>query len=128
MSDTEGSEMCAKRVIFGGFFRQKRGQNGAFEGLKAGKKPLICVPVGWAPAQRGFLGLNRTLCPRCPAPENHPDRNAPRATDAKLLRHAGEAVAAGPGGAKVIDEGGEFLAGWRRAATLRYPACRPYIR
>jgi len=37
------------------------------------------------------LGLNRTLCPKFAAPEYHPRGNAPRATDAKLLRHGGEA-------------------------------------
>ena len=32
--------------------------------------------------------MNRILCPKCPAPENHLGGNAPRATDEKLLRDA----------------------------------------
>ena len=104
---------------FRGFFRQKRGQKGAFEGLKAGKKPLICVPVGWARAQRGFWGLNQTLCPRRPAPENHPGGNAPRATDEKLLRHGGEPVTAREGRA-VITWSGSGEAGKKLLYTVRY--------
>jgi hypothetical protein len=46
LSETEGSGMGAKRVIFGGFGREKRGQKGVFGASKAGKKGLFCVREG----------------------------------------------------------------------------------
>jgi len=72
LPETAGSEMGAKRVIFVGFRRQKGGQKGTFGASKAGKKAIFCVPEGWEAGAEGFWGQNRTLCPICPAPENHP--------------------------------------------------------
>jgi len=65
------------------------------------------------------LGLNRTLCPRCPAPENHPGGNAPRETDEKLLCYGGELVTAREGRA-VITWSGSGEAGKALLYTVRY--------
>jgi hypothetical protein len=76
LSDKEGAEMGRKRGIFGGFGRQKRGQKGEFGGPETGKKALFCVREGWEAGGEGFSGLNRTLCPKFTAPQNHPGGNA----------------------------------------------------
>ena len=54
MSETEGSEMCAKGVIFGGFGREKRGQKGVFWASKAGEKALFGVRKGKMAGGEGF--------------------------------------------------------------------------
>ena len=77
------------------------------------------MPMGWARVQRVFWGLNRTICPRLAALENHPERNAPRATDEKLRRHAGEPVTAREGRA-VITWSGSGEAGKALLYTVRY--------
>ena len=46
LSEKSGAEMCAKGVIFGGFWRRKGGQKGAFWASKAGKKAPFCVREG----------------------------------------------------------------------------------
>ena len=79
--------MCAKRVIFEGFFGKRGVRTGPFRVPKQAKVHLFARRWGGRRAAEGFLGLNRTLCPRRPAPENYPERNAPRATDEKFLRH-----------------------------------------
>ena len=46
MADNRGAEMCEKRVIFGGFGREKGGEKGVFGASKAGKKAFFCVREG----------------------------------------------------------------------------------
>jgi hypothetical protein len=55
LSETRGSEMCAKWVILGGLGREKGGEKGVFWAQKAGKKAPFCVA-------KEFLGQNQTLC------------------------------------------------------------------
>ena len=61
-----------KRVIYGGFRREKGGQNGEFGAPKVGKKPLFCAREEWLAGEEGFSGQERTLCPRVPAPRKSP--------------------------------------------------------
>ena len=46
LSENDGAKMGWKWVIFGGFGRQKGGQNGEFRPPEAGKKATFCVPEG----------------------------------------------------------------------------------
>ena len=86
--------MCAKWVIFDGFFGKRGVRMGHLRAAKQAKSHLFARRWDGRRALEGFLGLNRTLCPRQSAPENPPGGNAPRETDEKLLRHGGEQVAA----------------------------------
>ena len=56
LSENGGAKMCAKWVIFGGFGREKGGEEDVLWASKAGKMVLFCAREGWMAGGEGFSG------------------------------------------------------------------------
>ena len=84
--------MCAKGVIFGGFYRQKGGQKGRSWGSKAGKKGTFLRVEGINAGSEGIFGIKSDTMTENSSARNHPERTATGATDATLLRHGSQQV------------------------------------
>ena len=69
MSEHGSAEMCAKGVIFWGFWREKGGENGVFGASEAGKKAILRAG-GKIGGHRGKFGAEVDSMSDYPWPEN----------------------------------------------------------
>jgi hypothetical protein len=86
MPDKWGAEMCAKRVIFGGFWREKGGEKGVFRASEGRKRRFFACGRGNWRARRRFRARIGQYVISHPGPVSPPRGSWKGETDARRGR------------------------------------------